>query len=158
MKVATFTLHATADQSARWKRAAEAEGYASVGTWASRALDAYLKLRLTAGAPVPLAWARGRVRAVLDDGQVHQLRGLISPPFGLFHGSAAGPLSWGSTHRYTLCYTPSGRLLATFRYAAHCKALASDLARVWVRWDGAGAEPPSQEPRPIVARHLTEAK
>jgi len=157
VKTATFTVHATTDQSARWKRAAEAEGYASVGTWASRALDSYLKQRLVAGAPVPLAWGRGRVRAVLQDGPC-DLRGLISPPFGIFHGSMAGPLRWGSTHAYSLVYLPSGRLLGTFRYAAHCKALASDLARVWVRWDGAGAEPPSQDSAPIVARHLSEAK
>lgn len=158
MKVATFTVHATADQSARWKRAAEAEGYASVGAWASRALDAYLKQRLAAGAPVPLAWCRGSVRAILDDGGTYQLRGWIAPPFGLFRGSAAGPIPHGSTHLYTLAYTPTGRLLGTFRTAAHCKALASDLARVWVRWDGTGSEPPSQDPVPIVARHLSEAK
>jgi hypothetical protein len=147
LKVASFTLHATADQSARWKRAAEAEGYASVGSWASRALDAYLKQRLVAG-----AWSRGTVRAVLQDGPC-DLRGWISPPFGFFRGSAAGPLPWGSGHLYTLSYLPSGRLLGTFRYAAHCKALASDLARVWVRWDGAGAEPASHDPGAIVARH-----
>lgn len=47
MKVASFTVHASADQSARWKRAAEAEGYASVGTWASRALDAVHGLHAT---------------------------------------------------------------------------------------------------------------
>lgn len=158
MKVASFTVHATAEQSARWKRGAEAEGFASVGRWASRALDAYLKQRLAAGAPVPLAWARGRVRAVLLDGNAYDLRGWIAPPFGFFHGTAAGPIGHGSTHLYTLAYLPTGRLLGTFRYAAHCKALASDLARVWVRWDGAGAEPPSQDPAPIVARHLSEAK
>lgn len=157
MKTATFTVHATADQSARWKRAAEAEGYASVGTWAARALDAYLKLRLAAGAPVPLAWARGRVRAVLLDGSTHGLKGWVAPPFGFFRGSAAGRVPSG-TKSFTLCYLPTGRLLGTFRYAAHCKALASDLARVWVRWDGAGAEPPSQDPTPIVARHLRDAK
>jgi hypothetical protein len=29
-------------QSIAWKRASELEGYARVGTWAARALDAYL--------------------------------------------------------------------------------------------------------------------
>ena len=157
MKVASFTVHATAEQSARWKRAAEAEGFASVGMWASRALDAYLKQRLAAGAPVPLAWARGRVRAVLQDGSVYDLRGWLAPPFGFYRGNAAGRVP-GGTKAFSLVYLPTGRLLGTFRYAAHCKALASDLARVWVRWDGAGAEPPSQDPAPIVARHLSEAK
>jgi hypothetical protein len=157
LKVATFTVHATADQSARWKRAAEVEGYASVGGWASRALDAYLRQRLAAGAPVPLCWSRGRVRAMLQDGAMHDLKGWIAPPFGFYRGSAAGKISSG-TKAFTLCYLPTGRRLGTFKYAAHAKALASDLARVWVRWDGAGAEPPSQDLAPIVARHRQEAK
>lgn len=151
MKVASFTVKATAAQSARWKRAAEAEGYASVGGWAGPALDAYLKQRLAAGAPVPLSWSRGTVRAVLDDGEVYQLRGWIAPPFGFFHGKETGPVPVG-TKAFTLVYTPTGRILGTFKFAAHCKALASDLARVWVRWDGTGAEP-SQDSGPIVAGH-----
>jgi hypothetical protein len=157
VKVATFTVRATVAQSARWKRAAESEGLASVGNWLARAADAHLELRARAGLPLPLAWARGRFSVPLD-GVMCEVSGWIAPPFGFFRGSAAGPRPWGSGHLYTLCYLPSGRLLATFRYAAHCKALASDLARVWVRWDGAGAEPPSHDSRPIVARHLSEAK
>lgn len=157
MKVASFTVKATAGQSARWKQTAEAEGYASVGAWASRALDAYLKQRLAAGAPVPLSWSWGQVRAVLQDGTAHEVRGWIAPPFGFYRGSAAGKIPRG-TKAFTLVYLPSGRLLGTFKYAAHCKALASDLARVWVRWDGTGAEPPSQDPGPIVAQHRNEAK
>ena len=155
VKVASFTVHATADQSARWKRAADAEGYASVGAWASRALDNYLKQRLAAGAPVPLSWSWGTVRALLQDGAVHEFRGWIAPPFGFYRGKAAGKVP-GGTKAFTLCYTPTGRLLGTFRYASHCKALASDLARLWVRYGG--TEPPSQDPAPIVARHLSEAK
>lgn len=156
MKVAHFTVKATAGQSARWKRAAEAEGYASVGAWAAPALDAYLKQRLAAGAPVPLAWARGTVRAVLQDGNTHDLLGWIAPPFGFFPGRADSP-RW-RCHLFTLVYTPTGRVLATFRTAAHCKALASDLARLWVRWDGTGAEPPSQDPGPTMAQYRSEAK
>src|SRR5215208_7053331 len=59
MRVASFTVHGTAEQSARWKRAAEAEGFASVGAWAAPALDAYLKARARAGRPLPLYWRRG---------------------------------------------------------------------------------------------------
>lgn len=158
MKVASFHVRATQAQSIRWKRAADAEGLASVGNWLARAADAHLELRARAGLPIPLAWCRGSVRAVLEDGNTYTLRGWIAPPFGLFRGSAAGPIPHGSTHLYTLAYTPTGRLLGTFRTAGHCKALASDLARVWVRWDGAGAEPPSQNPGGIVARYLSEAK
>jgi hypothetical protein len=156
VKVASFHVRATQAQSERWKRAADSAGV-GVGNWLAQAADAHLELRARAGLPLPLAWTRGRF-SVLLDGELREIRGWIAPPFAFFHGSAAGLIPHGSTHRYTLAYTPTGRLLATFRYAAHCKALASDLARVWVRWDGAGAEPPSRDPRPIVARHLSEAK
>jgi hypothetical protein len=156
VKVATFTVHATAAQSARWKRAAESEGLASVGNWLARAADAHMELRARAGLPLPLAWAKGRFSALLD-GELREVRGWVARPFGIFRGTETGLKPVGA-HLYTLTYVPSGRLLGTFRYAAHCKALASDLARVWVRWDGAGAEPPSQDPAPIVARHLSEAK
>jgi hypothetical protein len=122
VKVASFTVKATAAQSARWKQTAEAEGYASVGAWASRALDAYLKQRLAAGAPVPLSWSWGMVRAVVQDGTTREVRGWIAPPFGFYRGAADGVLKRG-TKTFTLVYTPTGRLLGTFMYAAHCKAL-----------------------------------
>jgi hypothetical protein len=153
VKVASFHVRATMAQSERWKRAADSAGV-SVGVWIARAVDAHLELRARAGLPLPLAWAKGRFSALLD-GELRELRGWVAPPFGFFRGNAAGPKAVGA-HLYTLCYTPTGRLLATFRYAAHAKALASDLARLWVRYGG--AEPPSQDPAPIVARHLEEAK
>jgi hypothetical protein len=154
VKVASFHVRATQAQSIRWKRAAESEALASVGNWLARAADAHLELRARAGLPLPLAWAKGRFTALLD-GVPREVRGWVAPPFGLFRGNAAGPKAVGA-HLYTLAYAPTGRLLATFRYASHCKSLAADLARTWVRHGG--AEPPSQDPRPIVARHLEEAK
>jgi hypothetical protein len=51
----------------------------------------------------------------------------------------AGP-GYPGCHLYTLAYLPTLKLLATFRTAAHCKAHASDLARLGVRWGG--SEPP----------------
>jgi hypothetical protein len=68
---------------------------------------------------------------------------------GLFHGSEAGPIPHGSTHRYTLVYLPSGRPVATFRSARHCKSLASELARLWVRW---GGSEPTEDPAPLLQR------
>ena len=68
LKVAAFTVHATALQSARWKQAAEAEGYASIGGWAAMALDAYLENRKQAGKPLPMFWSRGHFRVRLEDG------------------------------------------------------------------------------------------
>ena len=68
-------------------------------------------------------------------------------------GSAAGPLPHGSTHHYTLVYLPCQRIVATFRTARHCKALASELARLWVRW---GGSEPAEDPAPVLDRHRRE--
>jgi hypothetical protein len=149
MKTASFTVHATAEQSARWKRAAEAEGHRAAGSWLAVAADAYLKARARAGAPVPLAWHRGAFRACLEDGSTPTLRGTVSPPFGIYRGTAAGP----RRGPFVLVYLPSARIVATLRHAAQCKALAAELARTWVRWDGTGGrEPPGQDPGPILDR------
>ena len=88
MKTASFTVRASMPQSIAWKRAAESEGFASCGAWLARAADAYLRLRVKAGLPLPLAWRHGTVRVRLDDGREPELRGWVSPPFGTFHGSA----------------------------------------------------------------------
>jgi hypothetical protein len=153
LKVASFTVRATMAQSAAWKRAAEAEGHASVGTWAADALDAYLKVRAQAGKPLPLFWSKGRFRVCLEDGTEPELRGWIARPFGIFHGNHSGAIPTGSTHAYSLLYLPQGRILATFRTAAHCKALASELGRAWVRW---GGQEPTEDPAPLLQRFQRE--
>jgi hypothetical protein len=155
LKVASFTVHATAEQSVRWKRAAEAEGFASAGAWLAGAADAYLKVRARAGLPVPLSWRRfGRYRVVLMDGREVRLPGRVSPPFGIFRGTAEGAGRPGCG-RHTLVYLPSGRIVATLGTERDCKALAAELARVWVRWDGQGGEP-SRDAGPILERHQWE--
>jgi hypothetical protein len=150
VKVATFTVHADVRQSARWKQAAEGEGFASVGAWLARAADAYLKARARAGMPIPLAWRRGRFRVELQGGEVVEIYGQISPPFGSFCGTSDGPSSYTGRHRHTLVYVPSGRILATMRTFAQCKALAAELARLWVRGDGSE---PSGNPFPVIPTH-----
>lgn len=137
MKTASFTVHATAQQSARWKQAAEGEGFPSVGAWLAGAADAYLKVRARAGLPIPLAWRKGVFRVELDGGEVVTVRGHLSPPFGSFEGTPEGPARYRGRKRHTLVYVPSKRVLATLRSFANCKALASELARLWYRGDGA---------------------
>lgn len=148
MKVATFTVHADARQSARWKQAAEGEGFPSVGAWLAAAADSYLKARARAGLPIPLAWRRGRFRVELQGGTA-ELPGFVSLPFGAFRGTAAGR-GVQACHRYTLVYVPSGRILATVRTYQQCKALAAELARLWVRGDGSE---PSGNPAPVLPTH-----
>jgi hypothetical protein len=148
MKVAQFNVKATATQSARWKQAAEAEGFASVGAWLSRAADAYLQVRARAGLPVPLAWHRGHFRVELLSGEA-TVKGYLSPPFGTFYGTPAGQPRYQGKHRYTLVYLPSKRILATVGTYAHCRTLASELARLWFR--EAGKEP-SGNPVPLLQR------
>ncbi len=149
LRVANFTVHATAVQSARWKQAAEAEGFTSAGAWLAGAADAYLKARARAGAPVPLAWRRGTFRAVLESGE-QVVRGWVSPPFGAFRGDGFGARETRGRHIFRLSYLSSGRVLATLGSFHECKALASDLARLWVRWEGGEA---GEDPVLVLDRH-----
>lgn len=135
MKTASFTVRASERQSARWKQASAGEGFPSVGAWLAGAADACLKIRAKAGLPVPLAWRRGHFSAILEGGET-TVRGYLSPPFGAYYGTPAGQPSYLGRHRYTLVYLPSKRVLATVQTYAHCKALASELARMWFRGDG----------------------
>jgi hypothetical protein len=154
LKVASFSVRASMPQSIAWKHAADAEGFRSVGAWLSRAADAYLRLRARAGLPLPLAWHLGRFHVRLEDGTEPELRGFVSPPFGIFHGSGSGPLPLGSTHCQTLVYLPGRRIVATFRYARECKALAAELAGVWARGGGEGED---IRAGPLIERHQKEA-
>ena len=153
LKTASFTVRATMAQSVRWKQAAEAHGHASVGTWLAEAVDAHLEARTRAGKPLPLAWGKGRFRVRLEDGAEPELPGWIARPFGIFRGTDAGP-GYHGCHLYTLAHLPTRRLVATFRTARHCKGLASDLARLWVRW---GGSEPAENPGPLLERHRREA-
>ncbi|HEX3131269.1 MAG TPA: hypothetical protein VH394_28290 [Thermoanaerobaculia bacterium] len=146
MKVATFTVRATLAQSARWKRAAEGEGFASVGSWAAGALDAYLEHRTRAGRPLALSWHYGTIYVNLD-GQDVPIRGHISPPFGIYRGAMEGRLNAGC-RRYSLVHLPTRRLVATLRSQRQCQALASELAPVLLRDEHAGGS--------VVERHIRE--
>src|SRR3954464_5660988 len=140
-------------QSIAWKRAAGAEGFASVGAWAGNALDAYLRLRVKAGIPLPLAWHLGRFSVRLEDGAEPEVRGWIARPFGIFRGNEAGP-GYHGCHTYTLAYLPARRIVASFRYARHCRALAAELAGVWAR---SGGEDGDIRAGPLIDRHQREA-
>ena len=131
MKVASFTVHGTAEQSIRWKRAAEAEGHRSAGTWLAAAADAYLRVRAKAGHPLPLAWRRGvNFRVCLMDGREIEVRGVTSPPFGVFQGTSHGP---DTNKLRTLVHLPTRKVVATLRSSRQCRALASELAPVMIR-------------------------
>jgi hypothetical protein len=150
LKTASFTVRATMAQSARWKQAAEGEGFSSVGSWLSGAADAYLKVRARAGLPVPLAWRQGTFRTRFIDGREAEVRGKISAPFGIYWGTEAELIH---KELYTLVYVPALRPVATLRTVRHCKALASELARAWVRLDGSE---PAQDPAPLLQRFQRE--
>jgi hypothetical protein len=136
LKVATFTVRATLAQSVRWKRAAEGEGFASVGSWAAGALDAFLEHRARAGRPIPLAWSIGAFRVRLLDGSEVTMRGRLSPPFGYFRGTAEGPVTG---HHFPLVHLPTCKLIASLRSARQAQALASELAPIFARDEHGGA-------------------
>lgn len=146
LKVASFAVRATVEQGIRWKRAADAEGFASVGAWAAPALDAYLKARARAGRPLPLAWRRGRLTVVLVDGTAVVVRGMVSPPFGHFRGTGAGP---DTNKARTLVHLPDGRIIATVRRAHQARELAAELAPLWLRDQTAASA--------VAERHRREA-
>jgi hypothetical protein len=152
LKVATFSVRATERQSLRWKRAADHEGHRSVGTWLAEAADRYLDAVIRAGKPLPLAWHWGRFRVRFLGGTEGEVKGLISQPFGIYLGTEEGPKT-GRRESHTLVYIPAARQLATLRTAAHCRSLASELARVWVRW---GGNEPSEDPAPLLQRFQRE--
>ena len=127
MKVATFTVHATMPQSIRWKRAAEAEGFRSVGAWLAEAADAYLRVRARAGQPLPLAWRHGLMLVTLESKAEVTVPGFISPPFGAFRGTSDGR-GLAACKRYSLVHLPTRQIIATMRFLTQCKALAADLA------------------------------
>jgi hypothetical protein len=150
VKVATFTVRADVHQSARWKHAAHAEGFPSVGAWAAQALDAYLKARARAGNPLPLAWRRGRFSVRLEGGELVPVSGHVSPPFGSFSGTEEGPAAYPGRHRHSLVYLPDARIIATLRTYRQCQALAAELAPVLLRGE-------LQEPGPIIERHARQS-
>ena len=143
MKVASFTLRASMAQSIRWKQAADGEGFASVGSWAARALDAYLEARTRAGRPIPLSWHRGAFRVLLDGTEV-KVRGMVSPPFAYYQGSSHGS---DRNKPRTLVNLRTGQLIATLRTARQCQALASELAPAYARGEAGTA---------TVERHVSE--
>ena len=144
MQVASFTVRATMAQSARWKQAAEGEGFASVGSWAARALDAYLEARTRAGRPIPLSWHKGAFRVVLNGKEV-TVRGMVSPPFAYYRGSSHGP---DRNKPRTLVNLRTGQIIATLRTARQCQALASELAPIFARDETSGTA--------TVERHVRE--
>ncbi|HEV7516408.1 MAG TPA: hypothetical protein VGR07_08920 [Thermoanaerobaculia bacterium] len=151
MKVAHFTVSANVEQSARWKQAAECAGHRSVGTWLAEAADCYMKAKARAGIPLALSWRRsGRFPVVMEDGEEVEMTGMVSPPFGIFRGNGGGGKAYEGSRAYSLVYVPERRILATFRFADKCRALASELAPTLLRGLSPG------EPGGIVERYRRE--
>lgn len=147
MKVASFTVRASLAQSERWKRAADLEGFPSAGAWLAEAADAYLRVRAKAGRPLPLAWRLGRFRVILMDGSEIEVRGKVSPPFGIFQGTSDGP---DGNKLRTLVHLPGRKVVATLRSSRQCRALAGELAPILLRGD-------LPEPVRVVERHIAES-
>jgi hypothetical protein len=153
MKTVAFTVRATEKQSLQWRRAADGEGHRAVGTWLAEAADRYLEAVARAGKLVPMGWRRKGVFSVRlpSHKEMVSVEGAVSHPFAYYRGTDAGADRYSDF--YTLVYFPSGRIIATLRSAAQCRSLASELARLWVRW---GGSEPIEDPRPVIDRHQWE--
>ena len=153
LKTASYTVRATTAQAAAWNRAAQAHGHASTGSWIAEAVDRYLDALKRDGRPLPLAWNRfGRFKVRLMDGREIEVPGCTSPPFAIYRGGAMGPGQRGTGPR-SLVFLPEARIVATLRSERACKALASELSRVWVRW---GGQVPAEDPAPLLQRFQRE--
>ena len=109
LKTATFTVRASQTQSERWKRAADAEGYASAGAWLADAADCHLKARARAGRPFPSpgaapaasassSWTVGRSRSAARPPLPSGYSGLQSRP-GQKQAAHPRAPSLGARHR-----------------------------------------------------------
>lgn len=147
MKVASFTVRATMAQSIRWKQAAEGEGFASVGSWAGRALDAYLEARTRAGRPDPPCVASRHPSACSWTATRSPCAAWCRLLFGIFRGTAEGP-GLRACQRFTLVHLPPRRIIATLRSLRQCQALAAELAPLYARDEASEAA--------AVARHVSE--
>ena len=153
VKVASFHVRATLAQSVAWKRAAEAYGHASVGTWLAEAADAHLDGLRRAGRPIPLAWHRGTFRVILAGGETVTVKGQVSPPFGFFAGTPEGPaiyegrrrFSWSTCRRIE--FSPRSRRLLT---AARWRRTLPAPGRA------RGGNEPSEDPAPLLQRFQRE--
>jgi hypothetical protein len=147
LKTASFAVHADVRQSARWKQAAEGEGFPSVGGWLAVAADRHLQAVARSGRPVPLAWRRGSFSVHLDGGELARVKGHLSPPFACFAGTDKGPASYYGGRRHVLVFLASSRPIATLKSFRECKTLASEIAPALIR----GELP---DPASILKSHL----
>ncbi|HWW95484.1 MAG TPA: hypothetical protein VN375_19090 [Vicinamibacteria bacterium] len=126
LKADRLTLHPSADQLAKWRRATREEGFHSVRTWAAFAIDAYVNAR--AGEPLPLAWRRGTVNVDLPDGSAVDTRGWQADPYAIFRGDGSGPAALDKK-TFSLLYLPNRQLLVTFHSLKHCQEMAAIIEK-----------------------------
>ena len=139
-RLATFTVAASVEQGAAWKRAAELAGHLSISAWLAEAADVHARPRPRAApavppslvapspSPISLSWRRGGRFPVVEDGQEVEREGIISPPFGIFRGNGGGGQVWEGSKAYSLVYIPERRILGSFRFATKARQLAAELA------------------------------
>jgi hypothetical protein len=81
------------------------------------------------------------------DGRELQMRGVVSPPFGVFQGTSHGP---DGNKLRTLVHLPTSRVIATLKSSRQCRALAAEIAPALLR----GELP---DLLPVVDRHARES-
>lgn len=81
------------------------------------------------------------------DGREIEVRGVVSPPFGVYQGTSHGP---DGNKLRTLVHLPTCRVVATLKTSRQCRPLASELPPILLR----GELP---DPGPLVERHVRES-
>jgi hypothetical protein len=137
---ASFTVRASEHQSARWKQAADSEGFATVGGWLAETADTYLRELVRAGRAAPLTWFRDRFPVRITDTTVRpevtrevKVDGMVSGPFGIFRGNGRGIGEPGCSC-FSLVHCPTRRVIDSLPLKKSCMALAAELAALRVDW------------------------
>jgi hypothetical protein len=118
-----------------WLQAARYAGHRHVAAWVRSVLGDFLETGAGRFFPIlPLDWHRSTFQAIRTaDGHTysaHEVRGLVSGPFGIYAGSYIA----GASRGFTLAHVPTGRKLATLGRVRSCKRLAEALAPLRMGW------------------------
>jgi hypothetical protein len=149
-----------------WRAAARYIGHKHVAAWVRCVVEDFLETGPGRFFPLlPLVWHRRTFQAIRTADCTtyapHEVRGLVSGPFGIYAGCYFIRTDPRREEGFTLAHVPTGRKLATLDLAGACKRLAEELAPLRMGWHHTDPErvtgPDSAKVNAIVARHERDA-
>jgi hypothetical protein len=122
-----------------WPQVARYLGHRDTRAWVRSVVADALESSPLRFVPIlPLDWHRGTFKAIrTPDGaayEPHDVRGLISGPFGLYAGGSFIRSDPRRETGFTLAHVPTGRRLASLDRVRSCRRLAEELAPLRMNW------------------------